>query len=144
MEELSIGRTGHLTCPTSLQGLCAPKGLRCRRRCLVVPELGQHLSRLHTEVIMSGTCGHSPSNPTYGNQVKNDKTKQITNLDNNKCQIANLTQQTTTGTSAATGITHYRHHLEYYQSFLCICNVYVWQVLSLAKLKISILYLPPS
>ena len=70
---------------------------------LVVSEIGQHLSQLHTEVLMSGTCGHSPSNPTYDNPVKNDKTKQITNLDNNKCQIANLTQQTTTGTSAATG-----------------------------------------
>ena len=66
----------------------------------MVPELGQHLSRLHTEVIMSGTCGHTTSNPTYGNPVKNDKTKQITNLDNNKCQIANLTQRTPIRTSA--------------------------------------------
>ncbi len=28
----------------------------------------------------------------------------ITNHDNNKCQIANPTQQTTTGTSAVTGV----------------------------------------
>jgi hypothetical protein len=30
---------------------------------------------LHTKVILLGACGHLPSNPTYDNQVKNDKNK---------------------------------------------------------------------